>query len=211
MPRSSMLRPEEPAGRGRGVAAQRSAAPAPPTPRLPLTAARAVVDALAADRYPIKFTASAATCAKLRTAQDLLQHAVAARDVAEVIDRALTVLIDHLARRKFAATTQPGPARDAAEGSRHIPAWVRRAVWIRDGGRCAFVSKGGRRCSSRSCLEFHHVIPYEVGGESTVDNIQLRCRAHNAHEADVYFKPLRAAASEPATRPGASSADNMTM
>jgi HNH endonuclease len=163
------------------------------------------VEALAPDRYLIKFTASAATCEKLRAAQDLLQHAIPARDVAEVIDRALTVLIEHLACRKFAATASPRAPRDAADGSRNIPAWVRRAVWIRDGGRCAFVSKGGRRCSSRSCLEFHHVIPYEVGGLPTIDNIQLRCRAHNGYEADVYFKPLRAAADEPATRPGASS------
>jgi hypothetical protein len=26
-------------------------------------------------------------------------------------------------------------------------------------------------------------------GKPTVDNIQLRCRAHNAHEADLYYGP----------------------
>jgi len=31
---------------------------------------------------------------------------------------------------------------------------VRRAVWKRDGGRCAFVSEDGKRCDERSMLEF---------------------------------------------------------
>jgi hypothetical protein len=66
-------------------------------------------------------------------------------------------------------------------------------VYLRDGGRCAFVASGGRRCNSRAFLEFHHVTPDAVGGFGTVENIQLRCRAHNQYEADVYFGPVREA------------------
>ncbi|MGH2406229.1 MAG: HNH endonuclease [bacterium] len=36
-------------------------------------------------------------------------------------------------------------------------------------------------------LEFHHVVPYARGGRSTVDNIELRCRTHNAYEAERLF------------------------
>lgn len=36
-------------------------------------------------------------------------------------------------------------------------------------------------------LEFHHVQPFAAGGGGTVDNIELRCRAHKAHEARLYF------------------------
>lgn len=43
------------------------------------------------------------------------------------------------------------------------------------------------RCAERDFLEFHHVRPFAEGGASTVDNIELRCRAHNAYEAVVYF------------------------
>lgn len=59
----------------------------------------------------------------------------------------------------------------------------------RDAGRCAYVSKDGRRCEGRGFLEFHHVIPYAMGGETTVENLQLRCRAHNGYEADLFFGP----------------------
>jgi hypothetical protein len=69
--------------------------------------------------------------------------------------------------------------------SRHIPASVRRAVWARDGGRCAFVAPDGRRCGETAFLEFHHVRPYARGGPATVENIELRCRAHNGYEAKL--------------------------
>ena len=142
---------------------------------------------LADDRYVIRFTATAATHEKLRLAQDLLRHSIPTGDLGEIFDRALTALLDNLARKKMAATGRPRASRATVGGSRHIPAAVRRVVWLRDGGRCAFVGNGGRRCAERAFLEFHHVEPYGVGGEATAANIALRCRAHNAHEADLYY------------------------
>jgi hypothetical protein len=64
---------------------------------------------------------------------------------------------------------------------------VKRAVWRRDQGRCAFVATSGRRCAERGRLELHHVQPYAAGGEATVANIQLRCRAHNAYESLLFY------------------------
>ena len=74
----------------------------------------------------------------------------------------------------------------ASEISRHIPAAVRREVWARDQGQCAFVGRQGR-CAETGFLEFHHVRPYAAGGEPTVENIELRCRPHNAYESERYF------------------------
>ena len=54
-------------------------------------------------------------------------------------------------------------------------------------GQCAFVASDGRRCTERAFLEFHHVVPHSVGGEPKVENIQLRCHAHNGFEAEVFF------------------------
>jgi hypothetical protein len=62
-------------------------------------------------------------------------------------------------------------------------------VWVRDAARCGFVSADGRRCDTRAFLEFHHVEPFAAGGAPTSENIQLRCRAHNAYEAQLYFDP----------------------
>jgi hypothetical protein len=73
--------------------------------------------------------------------------------------------------------------------SRHIPNGVKRAVWWRDRGQCAFVSAGGRRCAERAYLELHHRHPYALDGPATIDNIALRCRSHNQYESELIFGP----------------------
>jgi hypothetical protein len=32
-------------------------------------------------------------------------------------------------------------------------------------------------------LELHHAVPFAMGGATTVETLELRCRAHNAYEA----------------------------
>jgi hypothetical protein len=178
---------------------------APPAPSasepaaapLPLPSRRPLVSPLAPDRYEMRFTASAKTCEKLRLAQDMLRHAVPTGDPAEIIDRALTLLLEDLAKKKFAATQRPRPSRGTRPGSRDISAKVRRVVWLRDRGRCAFTGTGGRRCNERAFVEFHHLDPHGVGGEATVGNIELRCSAHNLYEAELFYG--RRALGKPAT------------
>ena len=165
--------------------------PSFPLPPLAPTRAWATVAPLSPDRYRVQVTIGGDTLEKLKLAKDLLRHAIPSGDDAAVLDRALTALLVDLARKKFGATETPQPTRGTSPGSRHIPAEVKRAVYLRDLGRCAFVGTSGRRCGERGFVEFHHVHPYAAGGEATVGNIQLRCRAHNAHEARAYFDPGR--------------------
>jgi hypothetical protein len=148
---------------------------------------RAVVTPLAPEHYKLQVTLTRETHAKLRWAQALVRHSQPRGDVGAILDRALTLLIDALERQRFARVASPrvGPGESTASG-RHIPAAVRRAVWLRDDGRCAFVGRTGP-CGETAFLEFHHVAPYAVGGRATVDNIQLRCRAHNQYEARMFF------------------------
>jgi hypothetical protein len=147
---------------------------------------RPVVAALAAERYKIQFTASRETRDKLRYAQDLLRHVVPNGDVAVVFDRALSALIDQLGKQKCAVSSRPREPRASAPGTRTLPAAIRREVWRRDQGRCAFVGARGR-CTERGFLEFHHVVPFAAGGTAEPKNIELRCRAHNLYEAALYF------------------------
>jgi hypothetical protein len=123
---------------------------------------------------------------KLRRAQALARHALPDGDLGSLLDRALTLLIEDLERRRFALVAWPRDSFDSDPSGRYIPAAVRRAVWTRDEGRCAFVGRLGR-CGEIGFLEFHHADPHAVGGPPTVDNIQLRCRAHNLHEARLFF------------------------
>ena len=179
------------------AAASAASAPGPadpgwPTPPFPSggpvrPAARAIVFALAPERFRVQFTVGKDTHEKLRFAQDMLRREIPDGDPGTIFDRGLTLLLEEVARKKMAATAAPGPERITAPGSRHIPAAVKRAVWFRDRGQCAFVSPQGRRCRERSFLELHHIQPFALGGEATTGNIALRCRSHNAHEAEAVF------------------------
>lgn len=178
--------------------APRNAAVVTPAPAAVRPARPAEPAPVAVDRYRVKFDASAAMIERLREAQELLSHSVPSGDMAEIFDRALIALLEKARRRKRAATTRPGSGRVLTPASRTVPAAVERQVWARDGGRCAFVGRAGRRCEERRLIEFHHVKPWAVGGPATTENIALRCRAHNAYEEAVYFGPIRAARGEAA-------------
>jgi len=67
-----------------------------------------------------------------------------------------------------------------------VPAAIKRQVWKRDAGRCAFTGASGR-CTETGFLDFHHVEPFAAGGATVVENLQLRCKAHNAFEASLFF------------------------
>jgi hypothetical protein len=162
-------------------------APAQPMPQTVATPShRAEVKPLAPERFKIQLTVSRKTHDKLRRVQDLLRHSVPNGDLETIFDKALTLLIEHTERTKLAATHRPRSNRDHVSGKRHVPAAVKRAVWARDGGQCAFRGAQGR-CRETGFLEFHHVIPYAAGGETSVENLELRCRPHNAYEAEQRF------------------------
>jgi hypothetical protein len=154
---------------------------APPPPKRP------VVEPLTPERYRLQFTVGKATRDRLRRIQDLLAREIPDGDPGAIFDRALMLLEKDVEKEKLGAAAKPRAPRPTKPRSRHVPAHIRRAVNRRDGGRCAFVSKDGRRCEARRYLEYHHVKPYAADGEMSVSNISQRCAAHNAYEADLLF------------------------
>jgi hypothetical protein len=145
-----------------------------------------IVVVLAPERYLIRVTVGGQTHEKFRRAQVLLRHSIPNGDPATVIDRALTVLVKQLERTRFANSATPRSAATATPNSRYVPANVKRLVWKRDGGRCAFCGEQGR-CTETEFQEFHHIVPYAAGGPTSVDNLALRCRSHNAYESAQRF------------------------
>jgi hypothetical protein len=152
----------------------------------------------APERYRVQFTIDAQTQEKLRRLQTLLRREIPDGDPGAIFERAITLLLDKVERRKLGKAARPrqprvirpGTDKDAPEAAlppRAPSSAVRRAVWERDGGRCAYVSPTGRRCNERTYLEFHHQQPYAERGEATADNIALRCRRHNQYEAALVF------------------------
>ncbi len=142
---------------------------------------------LGGGRYKIQFTAGQTLYDKLHEARALLRHQIPNGDLVAIFDRALTLLVEDAKRKKFARTSSSGKRPKAAKKpgapSRHIPAEIKRAVFERDGGRCAFVGRNGRRCGSPNFVEFHHLDPWAKAKRHSVERIELRCRGHNHYAA----------------------------
>ncbi len=132
---------------------------------------------------------------KLQYAKSLASHRTTGRDAEELLGQALDLLVHELERRKFGATQRPrrkatrsGAHTECAnENRRYVPRHVKRAVWQRDHGQCTFTSDTGKRCPSRSLLEFDHIDPVARGGEATLAGMRLRCRSHNQYTAECEF------------------------
>lgn len=139
---------------------------------------------LAAGAYRLQCTIGQQAHDDLRFAQDMLRHVSPGGDIAFLVERALSLQATELRRTRLAETPKPRRPSLRVRNTRYIPASVQRAVLRRDGGRCAFVGRLGR-CESRAFLEFHHVKPFATGGDATVENIELRCRAHNQYEEEL--------------------------
>jgi hypothetical protein len=174
-----------------------------PSPLAPTLEARpAVIRASAPTRFLVQLTVGQETHDRFRRLQALCARECRGGDPIAVFDLACRVLEEKALREKRAATKQtvtlrPSPTVSRAN-SRHIPAIVSRAVWRRDGHRCAFTGPAGR-CSEVKYLELHHRMPWELGGPSTIENVSVRCRLHNVYEAEQVFG-VRAAASSTAGR-----------
>jgi len=136
---------------------------------------------LSPNRFALDFTISRETHDRMRYFQSLIG---VSNDLADTFDRALEIAIRKVEKRKFGAATRSRNRDNRSQNPRYIPMDVRRAVWMRDEGRCTFASEAGRRCTVTGNVEFDHVIPVARGGIATVDNLRLLCRAHNQYEAE---------------------------
>jgi len=173
-----------------------------PQPALPVAASAAVrpahrpiIETTAPERYRVQFTIGQESHDMLRRLQDLLRREIPNGDPGVIVARALTLLLEKVEKAKRGAAARPRAIRSGTDSrvrtpivsSRDIPAHVRREVSRRDGDQCAYVAPDGRRCTERSFLEFHHLVPFAQGGPATVENISLRCRRHNQYEAELVF------------------------
>jgi len=108
----------------------------------------------------VQFTIGQETQDKLRRLQALVRREIPDGDPGAIFDRAISLLLQKVERTKLGKAARPrsqrvirpGTDSDAAEGllpPRNVPNAVKRAVWPRDAGRCAYVSRQGRRCEER--------------------------------------------------------------
>ena len=167
-------------------AVEAPAQPEPATSPHPAPVKPAVVEPLAPSRYRVQFTASAELHEKLERLSSLMPGV----DLASIVEAAVTEKLERVEAKRFGKTKKPRKSLEEADtspGSRYISAPVKRFVWKRDGGRCTDLSPGGRRCTAREGLEYHHDDPHGLGGDRTPENVRLLCKVHNALRGERDF------------------------
>src|SRR5690606_13653310 len=124
-----------------------SIAPAPSTCAPALR--RPVIAPLSESHYKLQVTISAAARERLSQIQASMRHRLPNGDPAAIVEHALEVLHAELLKQKAAQVAKPRVGREAREAKgRYVPASVKREVWRRDQGRCAFVAPDGTRCGA---------------------------------------------------------------
>jgi hypothetical protein len=64
--------------------------------------------------------------------------------------------------------------------TRFVPRVIKRHVIRRDGARCTYRDRASlRRCSETRFLQFDHIHPFALGGETSATNLRLFCANHN--------------------------------
>jgi 5-methylcytosine-specific restriction endonuclease McrA len=122
-PKPSPEEPERTATATRMVQGQPADGAAGHGPAIAAVARPADIRALSPERFSLRVTMSASAHAKLRRAQDLMRHTVPDGDPAAIVDRALTLLVEHLERTKFAAKKPPrGKTANSGGGRRDTTA-----------------------------------------------------------------------------------------
>jgi hypothetical protein len=168
------------------------APPCAPPPSSP----RTQVEPLTAEARRLHVTVSKRFLEKLEVARQALSHSRPGAHAEAILEAGLDLLIERAAKRKGIVAKPRSrlrggtPVKAAARKepkARYIPAEVRREVWIRDGRRCQWPTADGGTCGSTWRVQYDHVVPVALGGESTVGNVRLLCAAHNDAAAREAF------------------------
>ncbi len=151
--------------------------------------------AVKGQRVKLEFSISVALNEKIELLQELLAH--------KGIGNRLEALMEDLVEARLKQLNpepRPSGAPPASEPTkkktsqsvngdaktRYIRVSIRRSVRSRDSFSCTYRDPvTGRRCSSRAFLQFDHFpTPFSQGGKNTIDNLTLRCGAHNRYLAE---------------------------
>ena len=164
------------------------------------------IEPLSAERRRLHVNVSKVFVTKLKTAKAGLSHAIPGATLEQVLEAALDLLLEKQARARgqvkrpravptptttptatatSTATEPPPHRRDGPRAA--ISAAVKRAVWLRDAGRCSWPLDGGGCCGSTHRLELDHIIPWADWGGETEANLRLTCGAHNRLAARQAF------------------------
>lgn len=150
-----------------------------PAVALPKEKTRPVADG----KTLVQFVADDGLIAKLEKLKGLLAH----QNFDGKYEKLIELLADMVLKKLEPKDSDDAPLLPTLEvKSRYIPKAVKNRVWKRDDGKCTYMDpESGRRCESMHGIQLDHIQPYSKGGKNSVENLRLRCGAHNRFTAEL--------------------------
>jgi hypothetical protein len=148
---------------------------------LPLFAAKTAPKEPAEERYQISFLVSKETYEQYETARNKLSNTLGG---SLTVERVFETLLGRFLK------PQERTSKASSTDSRYISKHLKRAIFKRDQGQCTYVAPNGVRCNERRYLQIDHIIPFALGGETTLSNLRLYCSCHNQYAARKVFGEL---------------------
>lgn len=100
----------------------------------------------------------------LQKARDLLATPLTHDELLQLL---INAFIEKMKNEKFKTSTN-ATLHSPDYVTRVIPAAVKKAAYERDGGNCT-------KCGSTHNLQYDHIVPFSLGGKSSLENIRLLC------------------------------------
>lgn len=162
-------------------------------------AAKLAVTALKAKKFKLKqrdMQSQEGATSKIDTKDHPEEISGAGVKAVEKVTKRDAAIRENAVQKPTVANNANGKAR-----SRYIPAAVKRAVYLRDQGMCAYVDPvSGKRCSSKAFVEYDHTLAFAKNGDSSIHNLALKCKNHNVLHAISDFSQSHMAKFVPSLR-----------
>ena len=120
--------------------------------------------------YSVHWNLSQETMTLFEELKGLLAHRKLDQD--QILALAFEIANEKIKKDKFRINANFNTPVAKPCTKRTIPSRVKKEVYERDHGRCT-------KCQSTYKLEYDHMIPFSMGGESTVDNLRVLCFSCN--------------------------------
>ncbi len=121
------------------------------------------------DRLNLQLGISESLSRKLKRAQDLESQK---KRKSVSLEETLDVLLDLYLKEQ-----DPVQKSERLKNRKNLS--VARQVTIRDQGQCTFTYKNGDRCLDQRWIDTHHIIPKNLGGSNTLENLATLCSGHH--------------------------------
>jgi len=126
--------------------------------------------------YSVRWNISEKTLNLFEELKGLVAHRRMNQD--EVLFMAIEVATEKIKNEKFKINAKLSTPVAKPCSKRFIKAVVKKEVYERDHGRCT-------RCRSTYKLEYDHILPFAMGGKSTVENLRLLCFSCNQRRSKL--------------------------